>query len=70
MVMRDILEQLSAAQTRLRAIHQAAEAEDRDLNEAERAEWDDLTGKVTALRERERRQMVLDAEERTAAQRE
>lgn len=70
MAMREILEQLTAAQTRLHAIHKAAEAENRDLNEAEHAEWDDLTGKVTALREREKRQVALDAEERAAARRE
>lgn len=70
MAMREILEQLTAAQTRLHAIHKAAEAENRDLNEAEHKEWDDLTGKVTALREREKRQVALDAEERAAARRE
>jgi len=67
MAMKDILEQLSAHQTRLHEIHGAAEAEDRDLNEAERAEWAELSAKVTALREREKRQALLDAEERAAA---
>ena len=49
MAMRDILEQLTTAQTRRHAIHKAAEAKNRDLNEAERSEWDDLTGKVSAV---------------------
>lgn len=70
MAMKQILEQIAAYQTRLREMHKAAEAENRDLNEAEQAEWKDVAGKVTALREREKRQAILDSEERTEAMRE
>jgi len=67
--MKDILAQIAGYQTRLHAIHKAAEAENRDLTEAESKEWADLTDKVTALREREKRQAIVDAQEREAAQR-
>jgi HK97 family phage major capsid protein len=70
MAIREIREQLTAAQTRLHAIHKGAEAENRDLNEAERKEWDELVKQSEALREREKRQIVIDAEERAAARRE
>jgi len=69
MAMKDILAQIAGYQTRLHAIHKAAEAENRDLTEAESKEWADLTDKVTALREREKRQAIVDAQEREAAQR-
>lgn len=69
MAMKQILEQISVHQTRLHELHKGAEAENRDLTEAESAEWRDLCEKVTALREREKRQAIVDAEERAAAQR-
>lgn len=69
MATKEIREQLAAYNTRLHAIHGAAEAENRDLNEAESAEWKDLTGKAEALSARLQRQIKLDAEERAAAER-
>jgi HK97 family phage major capsid protein len=52
---------------RLRAIHAAAEAEDRSLNEAESREWADLTAQIAGLTERIEREEKLDGEERLLA---
>lgn len=64
---KDLKLQLGQLSTRLHAINDGAETENRDLSEAERTEWADTEVKVKSLKDRLVRQEQMDTEERAAA---
>lgn len=66
MAIKQLREQLSTLQTRMHAILDVSEKENRDLNEGEQTEWADLKAQNEALKVRVMRQEEMDTEERAA----
>jgi HK97 family phage major capsid protein len=67
MTTKELKAQLAQLSTRLHAINDGAEKENRDLTEGERTEWADTEIKVKSLKDRLVRQEQMDTEEREAA---